>query len=171
MPESPHQEDEMAKTHLEDRMSYVHKSTCPEVEKDKTYFEDVHVPDNKDQQTPHRMLTMPDSTYQEAGEYETYCEDGYNAMHVEGETTHKISTTHKITFKKAVQKTVPLDAIFPMMRRNPDSMNQQQTHNRKSDVYKVAYQMDAMIKTHLEEVKDADTESVDWGHCQHQLLL
>jgi hypothetical protein len=84
MPESPHQEDEMAKTHLEDRKSYVHKSTCQEVEKDKTYFEDVHVPDDKDQQTPHRMLTLPDSTHQEDGEYETYCEDGYNAMHVEG---------------------------------------------------------------------------------------
>jgi hypothetical protein len=62
MPESPHQEDKMAKTHLEDRKSYVHKITCQEVEKDKTYFKDVHVPDNKDQQTPHRMLVMPDST-------------------------------------------------------------------------------------------------------------
>jgi hypothetical protein len=40
-------------------------------------------------------------------------------------------------------------------------MNQQQTHNRESDVYEVAYQMNAMIKNHLEEVKDADTESVD----------
>jgi hypothetical protein len=116
MPKSPHQEDKMAKTHLEDRKSYVHKSTCQEVAKDKTYIEDVHVPDNKDQQTLHRMLTMPDSTYQEAGENETYCEDGNNAMHVEGETTHKIPTTHKIIFKKAVQKTAPLDAIFPTMR-------------------------------------------------------
>jgi hypothetical protein len=52
MPEYPHLEDEMAKTHLEDRKSYVHKSTCQEVEKDKTYFGDVHMPDNKDQQTP-----------------------------------------------------------------------------------------------------------------------
>jgi hypothetical protein len=82
-------------------------------------------------------------------------------MHVEGETTHMISTTHEITFKKAVQKTAPLDAIFPTVRRNPDSMNQQQTHNRKSDVYEVACQIDAMIKTHLDVVKDANTKSVD----------
>jgi predicted nucleic acid-binding Zn ribbon protein len=107
------------------------------------------------------MFTMPDCTHQEAGEYETYCEDGYNAMHVEGEITHKIPTMHEITFKKAVQKTAPLDAIFPTMRRTPDSMNQQQTHNRKSDAYQVAYQMDAMLETNLEEVKDADTESVN----------
>ena len=158
MPESPHQEDEMAKTQLEDRNSYVHKSTCQEVAKDKAYFGDVHVPDNKDRQTPNRMLTMPDSTHQEAGEYETYYEDGYNAMHVEGETTQEISTKHEITFKKAVQKTAPLDAIFPTMRRNPDSMTQQQTHNRKSDVYEVACQMDVTIKTNLKEVKNADTE-------------
>jgi hypothetical protein len=113
-PESPHLEDEMPKTHLEDRKSYVHKNTCQEVVKDKTHIEDVHGPDNKDQQTLH-MLTMPNSTHQEAGENETYCEDGNNAMNVEGETTHKISNTHKITFKKAVQKTAPLDAIFPTM--------------------------------------------------------
>jgi hypothetical protein len=42
----------MAKTNLEDRKSYLHKSTCQEVVKDKTYIGDVHVPDNKDQQTP-----------------------------------------------------------------------------------------------------------------------
>ena len=104
---------------------------------------------------------MPDCTHQEAGEYETYCEDGYNAMHVEGETTHETSTTHVITFKKAVKKTAPLDAIFPTMRRNPDSMTQQQYHNRKSDVYEVACQMDATIQTHLKEVKNANTKSVD----------
>ena len=119
------------------------------------------MPDDKDQQTPHRMLTLPDSTHQKAGEYETYCEDGYNAMHVEGETTQEISTKHEITFKKAVQKTAPLDAIFPTMRRNPDSMTQQQTHNRKSEVYEVACQMDATIKTHLKEMKNANTENVD----------
>jgi hypothetical protein len=109
MPESPHQENEMAKTHLEDRKSYVHKSTCQEVEKDKIYFGDVHVPDNKDQQTPHKMLPMPDSPHQEAGEYETYHVDEYNARHVE------VDTKYEITFKKAVQKTAPLDAIFPTM--------------------------------------------------------
>ena len=69
------------------------------------------MPDNKDQQTPHRMVTRPDSTHHETGEYE----DGYNAMHVEGETTHKISTTHEITFEMAVQNAAPLDDIFPMM--------------------------------------------------------
>jgi hypothetical protein len=43
-PEDHHQEDEMAKTHLEDRKSYVHKRTCQEVEKDKTNFGNVLVP-------------------------------------------------------------------------------------------------------------------------------
>jgi hypothetical protein len=72
-------------------------------------------------------------------------------MNVEGDTTHEMSTMHETAYKKAVQKTAPLVAIFPTMRTNPDSMSQQ-THNRKSDVYKVTYQ---------EEVKDeADTESV-----------
>ena len=66
----------MAKTHLEDRKSYVQKSTCQGVEKDKTYFGDV--------------------------------------MHMEG------ATKYEITFKRAVQKTVPLDVIFPTMRRDPD---------------------------------------------------
>jgi hypothetical protein len=81
--------------------------------------------------------------------------DEYNAMHVE------VDTKYEITFKKAVQKTAPLDAILPTMRRDPDSMTQQQTHNRKSEAYEVACQMDAMIKTHLKEVKNADTNSVD----------
>ena len=62
----------MAKTHLDDRESYVHESTCQEVEKDKTYFGDVNVPDDKYQQTPHKRLTTPDSTHLKAGEYETY---------------------------------------------------------------------------------------------------
>jgi hypothetical protein len=38
----------------------------------------------------------------------------------------------------------------------------QQSHNRKSDMYEIAYQKDAMIKTYQEEVKDeADTVDVD----------
>ena len=80
---------------------------------------------------------------------------GYNAMHVD------VDTKYETTFKKAVQQTVPLDTIFPTMRRDPDSMTQQQTHNKESEAYKVACQMDATIKTHLKEVKNADTESVD----------
>jgi hypothetical protein len=40
-------------------------------------------------------------------------------------------------------------------------MTQQQTYNRKSDVFEVACQMDAMIKTHLKEVKNANTESIN----------
>ena len=44
MPESPHQEEEMAKTHWEAGKSYVHKSTSLEAVKDKTYIGDVHVP-------------------------------------------------------------------------------------------------------------------------------
>jgi hypothetical protein len=103
---------------------------------------------------------MPDSTYQEAGKNETHREDGNNAKNMEGETTHETSTMHEITYKKAVQKIAPLDALFPTMRINPDSVNQQ-THNRKSDVYETAYQRDAMIKTYQEEVKDeADMENV-----------
>jgi hypothetical protein len=154
-PEDHHQEDEMAKTHLEDRKSYVHKRTCQEVEKDKTNFGDVLMPDDKDQQTPHGRLTTPDSTHLKAGEHETYHVAGYNAMHVE------VDTKYEITFKKAVQKTAPLDAIFPTMRIDPDSMTQQQTHNKRSEAYEVACQMDATIKTYLKEMKNADTESVD----------
>ena len=55
MPESPHQEDEMAKTQLEDRKSYVHKSTCQEVEKGKTCQQGPADPpqgDNRAQQQP-----------------------------------------------------------------------------------------------------------------------
>jgi hypothetical protein len=38
----------------------------------------------------------------------------------------------------------------------------QKTHNRKSDVYEIAYEKDAMIKTYQEVVKDeADRENVD----------
>ena len=76
-------------------------------------------------------------------------------MHVEGDTKYEI------TFKRAVQKTTPLEAIFPTMRRDPDSMTQLQTHNKESEVYEVTCQMDTTIKTHLNEVKNADTESVD----------
>jgi hypothetical protein len=47
---------------------------------------------------------------------------GYNTMHVD------VDTKYEFTFKKAVQQTAPLDAIFPTMRRDPDSMTQQQTH-------------------------------------------
>ena len=35
------------------------------------------------------------------------------------------------------------------------------THNKESEAYKVTCQMDATIKTHLKEVKNADTESVN----------
>jgi hypothetical protein len=91
---------------------------------------------------------MPKNTFQEAGNDETYREDGNNAKNVEGESTHEMPTTHE----KDVQKTAPLDALFPMMRVNSDSMSRQ-THNRKTDV---------MIKTYQEEVNDeADTENVD----------
>jgi hypothetical protein len=154
MPENPHKEDK-AKTNLEDRKSYVHKNTRQEVGKDKTYFGDVLVLGDKDQQTPHRRLITPDSTHLKAGEHEIYHVAEDNAMHVD------VDTKYEITFKKAVQKTAPLDAIFPTMRRNPDSVNHQQTDNRNTDMYEVAYQMDAMIKTYQEEVKDANTESVD----------
>jgi hypothetical protein len=40
-------------------------------------------------------------------------------------------------------------------------MTQQQTHNKKSELYEVACLMDATIKTNLKEVKNADTKSVD----------
>jgi hypothetical protein len=145
-PEDHYQEDETDLTHLEDRASYVHK---PKV---KTDFGDVLVPDDKDQQNPHRRKTMADSTHLQAGEHETHHVDGYNAMHVD--------TKYKTTFKKAMQQTAPMDAIFPM-RRDSDNMTRKQTHNKESVAYEVAYQMDAKIKTHLKEVKNDDTESVD----------
>jgi hypothetical protein len=72
-----------------------------------------------------------------------------------------VDTKRETTFKKAVQQTAPLDAIVPNMRRDPDSMTQQQTHNKESEAYEVACQMDTRIKTHMKEVKNADTESVD----------
>jgi hypothetical protein len=78
MPEGPHQEDE-AKTHLED--------------KDKTYFGDVLIPGDKDQQTPNRRLNTDDSTHLTAGEYKTCHMDGYNAMHVEVDTKYEITLT------------------------------------------------------------------------------
>jgi hypothetical protein len=40
-------------------------------------------------------------------------------------------------------------------------MTQQQTHNKKSEVYEVACQMHTTIKTHMKEVMNADTKSVD----------
>ena len=98
---------------------------------------------------------MADSTHLQAGEHETYHVAGYNAMHVD------VDTKYETTFKKAVQQTAPLDTIFPTMRRDPDSMTQQQTHNKDSEAYKVTCQMDATIKTHLKEMKNANTENVD----------
>jgi hypothetical protein len=115
-PEDHRQEDEMAKTHLEDRKSYVHKP------KDKTNFGEVLVPDDKDQQIPRRRLSTADSTHLQAGKHETCHVAGYNTMHVD------MDTKYEFTFKKAVQQTAPLDTIFPTMRRDPDSMTQQQTH-------------------------------------------
>jgi hypothetical protein len=91
----------------------------------------------------------------QVGKHETYHVAGYNAMHMD------VDTKRETTFKKAVQQTAPLDAIVPNMRRDPDSMTQQQTHNKESEAYEVACQMDARIKTHMKEVKNADTESVD----------
>jgi hypothetical protein len=60
--ESPHQEDVMTKTHREDRKSYVHKSTCQEVVKDKAYIEDIDVRDSKNQQTLNRRSDVHEST-------------------------------------------------------------------------------------------------------------
>jgi hypothetical protein len=122
--------------HLEDRVSYVHKP------KAKTDFGDVLVPDDKDQQNPHRRVTTADSNHLQAGEHEPHHVAGYNAMHVD--------TKYETTFKKAMQQTAPMDAIFPM-RKDSDNMIGKQTHNEESVAYKVACQMDAKIKTHLKE--------------------
>jgi hypothetical protein len=140
----------------------VQPSPSPRPEQENTHkMSTMYEKDMERQQTLHRLSAMPESTYQEAGKTETYGEDGNNTKNMEGETTHEMSTTHKITYKKAVQKIAPLDALFPTMRINPDSMNQQ-THNRQSDVYEIAYKKNMMIKTYQEEEKDeADTENAD----------
>jgi hypothetical protein len=99
-------------------LSYVHKP------RDKTDFENVLGPDDRNQQNPCRRLTTADSTHLQAEEHKTYHVAGYNTMHMD------VDTKYEITFNE-------------------------------SEAYKVACQMDATIKTHLKEVKNADTESVD----------
>jgi hypothetical protein len=52
----------------------------------------------------------------------------------------------------------PLDTLYPTMRDNSDSKNQQ-TRNRKSDVHESTYQGDVMNKTYRENVMSAMHES------------
>jgi hypothetical protein len=65
----------MTKTHWEERKSYVHKSTCQEVMKDKAYIEDVDVPDSKNQQTFNRKSGVHESTCQKGMMNKTYQEE------------------------------------------------------------------------------------------------
>ena len=102
----------------------------------KTDFRNVLVPNDEDQQNPSWRLTTADSTNLQAGGHET--------MHVDKDTKYVF------TLMKAVQLTAPLD-----------SMAQQSTHNKGSAAYEVTCQMDNTIETHLEKVKNADTESVN----------
>ena len=76
--------------------------------------------------------------------------------------TKKTNVKHEIIYKEDVQKIATLDALFPTMRVNSDSENQQ-THKRKSDVYEITYQKDVMIKTYRENRKSNVHENTYQG--------
>jgi hypothetical protein len=102
----------------------------------KTDFRNVLVPNNEDQQNPSWRLTTTDSSNSQAGGHET--------IHMDK------NPKHMFTLMKAVKLTAPLY-----------SMAQQLTHNKGSAAYEVTCKMNKIIETHLEKVKNVDTDSVD----------